>query len=153
MIVGHCPPKKILLSVENVPDDNESVVLSAATTMCRQGARKGDTVTGIEKKQDGCILVSFLLPMPSVPDASCSFHGCRFIGMKALLIFLQSSNFLLKGWTSTSLILACVCIITFLHRITSPPPPSPPNDFHVIVMGAGVSGICMGKRLHEMGIR
>ena len=50
MIVGHCPPKKVLLSVENVPDDNESVVLSAATTMCRQGARKGDTVTGIEKK-------------------------------------------------------------------------------------------------------
>ena len=28
-----------------------------------------------------------------------------------------------------------------------------PSDFHVVIAGAGVSGICMGKKLKEMGIK
>ena len=28
-----------------------------------------------------------------------------------------------------------------------------PDDFHVIILGAGVSGICMGKKLQDLGIR
>ena len=33
------------------------------------------------------------------------------------------------------------------------PPPSPPEGFHVIVVGAGPGGIAMGKRLHDIGVR
>ena len=28
-----------------------------------------------------------------------------------------------------------------------------PDDFHVIVIGAGVSGVCIGKKLAERGLR
>ena len=28
-----------------------------------------------------------------------------------------------------------------------------PEDFQVLILGAGVSGICMGKKLNDLGIR
>ena len=28
-----------------------------------------------------------------------------------------------------------------------------PEDFHVILVGGGISGICMGKKLNDIGIK
>lgn len=42
----------------------------------------------------------------------------------------------------------------FYWKISEPSKvPSAPPDFHVVVIGAGVSGICVGRKLKSLGLR
>ena len=41
----------------------------------------------------------------------------------------------------------------FYLKITQPAHVRAPPHFHVIVIGAGVSGICAGRKLKSLGIR
>jgi len=45
------------------------------------------------------------------------------------------------------------CSMYFLKRLWKPAKVVAPDDFRVIIFGAGVSGICMGKKLNDLGIR
>jgi len=41
----------------------------------------------------------------------------------------------------------------FLRKLWKPAKVIAPDDFRVIILGAGVSGICMGKKLNDLGLR
>ena len=42
----------------------------------------------------------------------------------------------------------------FYWKISEPSKvPTAPPDFHVVVIGAGVSGICVGRKLKSLGLR
>jgi len=41
----------------------------------------------------------------------------------------------------------------FLVKLRKPEKVDTPEDFHVILVGSGISGICMGKKLNDMGIK
>ena len=41
----------------------------------------------------------------------------------------------------------------FYLKITEPAQVRAPPDFHVVVIGAGVSGLCVGRKLASLGVR
>ena len=57
----------------------------------------------------------------------------------------------MEGWlmAAGAFCISCLLIFGILKRT----PPSAPEGFHVIVVGAGPGGIAMGKRLNDLGIR
>jgi len=50
-------------------------------------------------------------------------------------------------------IILFLCSMYFLRKLWRPMKVAAPDDFHVIILGAGVSGICMGKKLNDLGLR
>lgn len=69
-----------------------------------------------------------------------------------LLIYMLGPGLLLwSGWNSLAIVL--LVFIVYTQFLKSEKPLDVPSDFHVVIVGAGVSGICMGKKLKEMGIK
>ena len=57
-----------------------------------------------------------------------------------------------QGWSLTSCLLLPV-FFYFLIQLRSSRKVTAPDDFHVLVIGAGPAGICAGKRLNDLGVR
>jgi len=55
-------------------------------------------------------------------------------------------------WTSTACLLV-LCSLYFLTKLWKTDQVESPKDFQVIIVGAGVAGIAMGKKLNDLGIR
>jgi len=49
--------------------------------------------------------------------------------------------------------LLSICSMYFLQKLWRTVKVVAPDDFHVVILGAGVSGICMGKKLNDLGIK
>jgi len=56
-----------------------------------------------------------------------------------------------NGWNVLGFLMF-TCSLHFLNNLRNPEKINAPEDFHVIILGAGVSGICMGKKLNELRI-
>jgi len=50
-------------------------------------------------------------------------------------------------------LLCFCCSMNFLMKLRKPAKLKAPEDFHVVILGAGVSGICMGKKLRDLGLK
>jgi len=62
-----------------------------------------------------------------------------------------SGLLLWQGWTVTGFVLFTV-FMYFLSKLRGTEKIRTPENFQVVVIGAGVSGICIGKRLKDAGI-
>jgi len=73
----------------------------------------------------------------------------------SLSIFSSGTAFFLlfaQGWTVTGF-LVFATFLYFLSKLVRPQKVNLPEDFHVVIVGAGVSGICMGKKLNDIGVK
>ena len=69
-------------------------------------------------------------------------------------IKIKYSNPIWQLWSSWG-VLAWLLVLSavLLLKTRDRPKIAPPSDFHVVVIGAGVSGICVGRKLKSLGIR
>lgn len=65
----------------------------------------------------------------------------------------MASYFLIKsGWTLTAFVIFTLGVY-FWNKMKKHHRVKAPDDFNVCIIGAGISGICMGKRLNDAGLR
>jgi len=70
--------------------------------------------------------------------------------MEFLIYILAPIAWIFLEWR----ILATVLLTFILYlKIKAAKKPDVPSDYHVVIIGAGVSGICMGKKLNDLGIK
>ena len=67
--------------------------------------------------------------------------------------FLCSLLLFKFGHIYLALVPFSVFVILFQNLLNSPRKLKTPENFHVVIIGAGVSGICMGKKLNDIGVK
>ena len=83
------------------------------------------------------------MPEPNIYDALRSLS----ISFLCLLLFYGFGYFFLS-------LISFLVLVMFLHKLINIPRKIKTADnFHVVIVGAGVSGICMGKKLNDIGVK
>jgi len=74
--------------------------------------------------------------------------------MLGVLISIFGTVFLLwNGWNISAAFCLILALVVLYMKKDEFKKIEVPSDFHVIIVGSGVSGVCMGKKLKDLGIQ
>ena len=78
-------------------------------------------------------------------------NNSQDIVLSVICSFTAYLLLMLSGWTILSY-LALAAMVHFIIQLQEPEKLHPTEDFMVCIVGSGISGICMGKKLNDIGV-